>query len=168
MSDSKNVGGTFPVGVAPVTLMAALWGAPAAFLSVFVLGEVGSPFGSGPGSALDIGLVCAVCLGTLLCMIPHFLFVRKITITEDAIVGFRYLGPKKPLEWRDIEKIDLREVKTQQASKKTIRLTSKKGQRLTFQSHISNFDQLLSCIEALSPVPVLTRPARPAVGPYEA
>lgn len=57
MSDSKNVGGTFPVGVAPVILMAALWGAPAAFLSVFVLGEVGSPFGSGPGAALDIGLV---------------------------------------------------------------------------------------------------------------
>lgn len=100
-------------------------------------------------------------------MIPLVVFVRKIAITEDAIIGYRYLGPTKALAWRDIDKIDFREVSTQQASKKTIRLTSKKGQRLTFQSHISNFDQLLSCIEALSPVPVLTLPARPAVGPYE-
>lgn len=167
MPDSNDVAGAYPVGVAPVTLTATFWGAPAAFLGVFVLSEVRSPFDSGTGSALDVGLVWAVCLGTLLCMIPLFLYVRKITITEDAITGFRYLGPRKALAWQDIEKVELREVISGQASRTTVRLTSRKGQRLTFQSHLSNFDQLLTCIARLSTVPVLTHPARSAVGPYK-
>ncbi len=95
---------------------------------------------------------------TLLFMTPLVIFFRKVSISSRAIIGHRFLGPSKKIPWDDVTKIEMNTLNSSEGSMQSLRITSKRGPSIVFQSVFSNFDNLVAAVEARSPVNVLQNP----------
>jgi len=134
------------LGGPPVVFLAFFWGA----INYLALG--GSPYRP-EMPYIIIGLTA-----TLLCMIPLVIFFRKVSISSRAIIGHRFLGPSTRIPWDDVIKVEMNTLNSSQGSMQSLRIISKRGPRIVFQSIFSNFGSLVVAVEASSPVTVLQNP----------
>lgn len=153
-------------GKQPTTFSLFCWLAPLVVFRTLISGELESMLKTGSYSP-DVVYLGVTLAATLLCIVPLALFVGRVSVTDQAIIGFRYLGPRTRISWGDEERAELFEVTTKKASKKTLRLIPKRGRRIVFQSQVSNFDLLEAAVEGRSPVSLIKHPPRPAVGHYQ-
>lgn len=95
---------------------------------------------------------------TLLLMIPDVIFFRKVSVSSRAITGHRYLGPSTRISWEDVARIEMNSLERPEGSIQSLRIISRRGQKIVFQSTFSYFSSLVTAVEARSPVNILQNP----------